>query len=180
MPNSCSQTAIALVFKIALALQECKAKLSWRPVHRRADSTLIKVLNYHWVLLGPANIFKVSYVNKPSPAAKYVVVPPAETIARRDSFLGARCGRAFSGALQTIPRRSPRRSCKIKYPTKPRRRRSSTSGWRSSSPLRRTLFASRSRAPAASRSYAGCCSSCARARRVSGRRRAVGSGAPPK
>ena len=32
-----------------------------------------------WVLLGPANIFKVSYVNRPSPAAKYVVVPPAES-----------------------------------------------------------------------------------------------------
>ena len=44
-----------------------------------ARTTLIKVLNYHWVLLGPANIFKVSYVNKPSPAAKYVVVPPAES-----------------------------------------------------------------------------------------------------
>ena len=46
---------------------------------RTARSTLIKLLNYHWVLLGPANIFKVSYVNKPSPAAKYVVVPPAES-----------------------------------------------------------------------------------------------------
>ena len=44
-----------------------------------ARTTLIKVLNYHWVLLGPANIFKVSYVNRPSPAAKYVVVPPAES-----------------------------------------------------------------------------------------------------
>ena len=44
-----------------------------------ARTTLIKLLNYHWVLLGPANIFKVSYVNKPSPAAKFIVVPPAET-----------------------------------------------------------------------------------------------------
>ena len=74
-----------------------------------------------------------------------------------------------------LPRRSPRRSCKRRYPTTRRRRRSSTSGRRSSLPLRRTLFASRSRAPAASRSYAGCCCSCGHGSRVSGRRRAVGS-----
>ena len=47
---------------------------------RTARSTLIKLLNYHWVLLGPANIFKVSYVNRPSPAAKFIVVPPAEEV----------------------------------------------------------------------------------------------------
>lgn len=32
-----------------------------------------------WVMLGPLNILKVAYVNKPSPLAQYWVVSPAET-----------------------------------------------------------------------------------------------------
>ena len=65
----------------ARAEQLVESTLAMAPGASRsaARTTLIKLLNYHWVLLGPANIFKVSYVNRPSPAAKYVVVPPAET-----------------------------------------------------------------------------------------------------
>lgn len=41
--------------------------------------TLVVALTAPWVLLGPLNIFKVSYVNRGSPIAQYIVVPPAET-----------------------------------------------------------------------------------------------------
>ena len=82
VPNSCSQaSAIALVLQDRISASRVQSKAIMAPgaSRRAARSTLIKLLNYHWVLLGPANIFKVSYVNKPSPAAKFVVVPPAET-----------------------------------------------------------------------------------------------------
>ena len=82
VPNSCSQaSAIALVLQDRISASRVQSKAIMAPGASRsaARTTLIRVLNYHWVLLGPANIFKVSYVNKPSPAAKYVVVPPAET-----------------------------------------------------------------------------------------------------
>ena len=80
VPNSCSQaSALVLQDRISASRVQRKAIMAPGASRRTARSTLIKLLNYHWVLLGPANIFKVSYVNKPSPAAKFVVVPPAET-----------------------------------------------------------------------------------------------------
>ena len=44
-----------------------------------ARDALISLLVFPWVLLGPANIYKVSCLNRGSPIAAYIVVPPAET-----------------------------------------------------------------------------------------------------
>mmetsp|Transcript_9090 Transcript_9090/g.28414 ORF Transcript_9090/g.28414 Transcript_9090/m.28414 type:complete len:147 (-) Transcript_9090:64-504(-) len=45
---------------------------------RGARDLLIMLLTVPWCLLGPANIFKIAVVNRGSPVAKYIVVPPAE------------------------------------------------------------------------------------------------------
>ena len=74
-----------------------------------ARTTLIKLLNYHWVLLGPANIFKVSYVNKPSPAAKYVVVPPAESC-QADCKIARMWACLFWGLQTLVVARAPSKS----------------------------------------------------------------------
>ncbi|KAH8051442.1 hypothetical protein JL720_15155 [Aureococcus anophagefferens] len=39
---------------------------------------LIFVLTAPWLALGPANVYKISMINRGSPMAKYIVVPPAE------------------------------------------------------------------------------------------------------
>lgn len=41
--------------------------------------TIIRLECVAWAVLGPMNVFKVAYVNKGSPMAQYIVVPPAET-----------------------------------------------------------------------------------------------------
>ena len=118
-------------------LQECKATRyhgAWRSDDECRADVVIKLLNYHWVLLGPANIFKVSYVNKPSPQELRNL-----SSCRRRRSAGKRTqdqrarGRACSGACR---RSSPRRSCKRKYPTTPRRGEALCRDGHSSSPSR--------------------------------------------
>lgn len=46
---------------------------------KRMRNILITVLTLPWLFLGPANIYKVAVLNRGSPIAKYIVVPPAET-----------------------------------------------------------------------------------------------------
>ena len=41
-------------------------------------NALIALLALPWVVLGPANVYKVSMINRGSPIAAYIVVPPAE------------------------------------------------------------------------------------------------------
>jgi hypothetical protein len=44
-----------------------------------ARDTVITLLTAPWLVLGPANIYKVACLNRGSPVAAYIVVPPAET-----------------------------------------------------------------------------------------------------
>lgn len=48
-------------------------------IEKRMRNILITVLTLPWLFLGPANIYKVAVLNRGSPIAKYIVVPPAET-----------------------------------------------------------------------------------------------------
>ena len=146
-PNSCSQaSAIAWCFKIALALQECKAKLSGA---RRFEKPRGRRSSKYSTTTGcrvSANIFKVSYG-----ISRAQLRMPVKASMSCQADCKTRAGRAFSGACRRARRRGDRAkkiSDDAAAAAKP------TSGRRSSSPAS-DVARGRSRAPVASRPMRG-------------------------